>query len=127
VKTPKRFAYWVIVAGAQPTAFRSRYVDDLVPTLKQLQRTQPTAELRWFERGRFWLSPAAAKAASRAKRATARDRDADWRPGGVHKDPRARFKLTRDEKRAKFKRRSTGSTRASAARRAKVKTPRGSK
>jgi hypothetical protein len=30
-------------------------------------------------------------------------RGRDWRPGGVHKDPRDRFKVPRDVKRARFK------------------------
>jgi hypothetical protein len=31
------------------------------------------------------------------------DRGRDWRPGGEHKDPRDRFKVPRDVKRARFK------------------------
>jgi len=100
-------ALWVIVSGASPTAFRSRYRDDLVPTLKQLQRTQPDTRLLWFERNRFWDSPEAARAALAAYRTNkkAPDRGTDWRPGGEHKDPRAKYQLTRDEKRARFKQR----------------------
>lgn len=100
-------AIWVIVSGASPTAFRSRYRDDLVPTLKQLQRTQPDTRLLWFERNRFWDSPEAARAALAAYRSNkkAPDRGTDWRPGGEHKDPRAKYQLTRDEKRARFKQR----------------------
>ena len=30
-------------------------------------------------------------------------RGRDWRPGGAHKDPRDRFKVPRDVKRARFK------------------------
>jgi hypothetical protein len=30
-------------------------------------------------------------------------RPKDWRPGGEHRDPRARYQLTRDEKRRRFK------------------------
>lgn len=102
----KRFAYWVIVAGAQPTSFRARQAEDLLPTLRQLQRTQPTAELKWFERGRFWHSKEAAAAAARDRRKPA-GRGPDWRPGGSHADPRARYTLTRDQKRARFKRNLT--------------------
>jgi hypothetical protein len=29
----------------------------------------------------------------------------DWRPGGSHKDPRARYEISRDEKRARYKKR----------------------
>ena len=53
----KNFCCWVIVVGNQPTAFRAREAEDLVPTLKQLQRTQPDVEMRWFERNRSTLGP----------------------------------------------------------------------
>jgi hypothetical protein len=98
-----RHAYWVILVGATPTAFRSSTRDVLVPTWRQLQRTQPDVTLRWFERGRLWESPEAARFGLRAKPPAAERRRADWRPGGDHRDPRARFELTRDQKRARFK------------------------
>ena len=50
-------------------------------------------------------------AGSRARRSTSAERrpprrgKRDWRPGGDHVDPRAQFKVTRDEKRARFKER----------------------
>jgi hypothetical protein len=114
MSTPHRC--WVILVGTVPTSFRAKEREDLVPTFKQLQRTQPEVTLRWFERGRVWENPDAARAASllaaeAAKvRRPRRDpelgppRGKEWRPGGEHKDPRARFELTRDQKRAKFKR-----------------------
>lgn len=102
-------SFWVIVAGNTPTAFRSRFRDALLPTLRQLQRTQPDADLRWFERGRMWASAEEARAARSAERQArdgrSRERGPDWRPGGSHEDPRARFKLTRDQKRARFRKR----------------------
>ncbi len=98
-----RHAYWVILVGATPTAFRSSTRDVLVPTWRQLQRTQQDVTLRWFERGRLWESPEAARFGLRAKSPDAEKRRADWRPGGDHRDPRARFELTRDQKRARFK------------------------
>lgn len=101
----KRFSCWVIVAGAQPTAFRARRAEDLLPTLRQLQRTQPNVTLKWFDRGRFWDSPQAADEAFTARRRASAARDRDWRPGGSHVDPRAKYQLSRDEKRARFKRR----------------------
>jgi hypothetical protein len=101
----KRFCCWVIVAGAQPTAFRAKRAEDLLPTLRQLQRTQPNVALKWFDRGRFWDSPQAADEAFAARRRASAARDREWRPGGTHVDPRAKYKLTRDEKRARFKRR----------------------
>jgi hypothetical protein len=104
---PRRHGWWVIVARATPTAFRSKRRDTLVPTLRQLQRTHPDAALRWFDRGRLWESPAEASAALKAQRVRpkAPKRPGGWRPGGDHKDPRERYKLTREQKRARFKRR----------------------
>ncbi|HKW00409.1 MAG TPA: hypothetical protein VJN96_11320 [Vicinamibacterales bacterium] len=98
-------AFWVILAGAVPTAFRSPKREDLVPTLHQLQRTQQNVTLMWWDRGRVWESPEAARAALLEKRRQFSDRKDDWRPGGSHRDPRARYQLSRDEKRARFKKR----------------------
>jgi hypothetical protein len=100
----KRFCCWLIVSGGQPTAFRSRDAESLLPTLRQLQRTQPDSMLKWFDRGRLWTSPSEAEAALRARR-TGPSRGKDWRPGGTHVDPKAKYQLTRDQKRARFKRR----------------------
>jgi hypothetical protein len=116
----RRQGWWVIVARQKPTAFRARQRDLLIPTLRQLQRRHPDAALKWFDRGRFWDSPAEATAALRARRARKR-RPADWRPGGDHKDPRARFKLTREQKRARFRRRLRSGTTAGAKGRARGK------
>jgi hypothetical protein len=99
----KVFKYWVIIAGNTPTAFRSREQEPLIPTLKQLQRTQPNATLAWFERDRLWTSPEQAEENLARHRGLRRERGATWRPGGQHKDPKARVVLTRDQKRAKFK------------------------
>ena len=101
----KRFCCWVIVAGAQPTAFRSRHAEDLLPTLKQLQRTQPDVTMKWFDRGRFWDSQEAAEEAHLDRRRSSSGRGREWRPGGKHVDPRAKYDISRDEKRARFKRR----------------------
>lgn len=103
---PRRpHGYWVILAGNTPTSFRARTRDLLVPTFVQLQRTQPDVSLKWFERSRIWTSPAEALAALLAQRHQPRRREhpPDWRPGGDHKDPRKRFELSRDQKRARFK------------------------
>jgi hypothetical protein len=106
---------WVILAGNTPTAFRARTREVLLPTLHQLQRTQPNVSLRWFERNRLWTSQAEARDALRARRIERPDRRSNWRPGGEHKDPRERFELSRDEKRARFKKRALGqNTRRSA-------------
>jgi hypothetical protein len=101
----KFFRCWVIVDGTQPTAFRSRDAEDLIPTLKQLQRTQPDVTLMWFERGRLWRSPEDAQRALIERRRTPSGRGREWRPGGEHKDPKARPQVPRDEKRALFKKR----------------------
>jgi hypothetical protein len=101
-----RHAYWVIVTGQDATAFRARHAEDLLPTLKQLQRTQPDAVLKWFERSRLWRSPEEAATALKAPpRRPQPARGREWRPGGEHRDPRAKYQLTRDEKRARFKKR----------------------
>ncbi|MEO7191766.1 MAG: hypothetical protein ABI051_11995 [Vicinamibacterales bacterium] len=96
------------MTGSQATAFRSRYVEDLLPTLKQLQRTQPEATLKWFERERLWDSPEAAEEAGR-RVVRPRGRGPGWRPGGAHVDPRAKYDISRDEKRARFKKRMISS------------------
>ena len=101
----KRFCCWVIVSGGQPTAFRSRDTESLLPTLRQLQRTQPDSILKWFDRGRLWTSPEEARDALRDRRRAPSPRGRDWRPGGSHADPRAKYKLSRDQKRARFKHR----------------------
>jgi hypothetical protein len=100
-----RLACWVIVTDSAPTAFRAGTPEELLPTLKQLQRTQPDATLKWFSRGQLWESPLAAIEALRAKRKARHSPANSWRPGGAHADPRAKYQLTRDQKRARFKRR----------------------
>jgi 23S rRNA pseudouridine2605 synthase len=104
---PTRF--WVILIGKTPTSFHAKEREDLLPTLRQLQRTQKDVSLRWFERGKVWESPDAAEGAAKLAATEAREkRTKDWRPGGEHRDPKARFEMTRDQKRAKFKRDQRG-------------------
>jgi hypothetical protein len=87
---PPRFVYWTILIDGKPTAFRARDHEELLPTLNQLKRTNADVAMRWFAHGRLWDSPEAQRAAaSRPKVQEKRGRD--WRPGGDHKDPRARF------------------------------------
>jgi len=86
---PPRYAFWTILIDRQPTAFRAREQAELLPTLAQLRRTNDDVILKWFSRGRLWESPAE-ELAARAPRKEQRDRE--WRPGGEHKDPRARFR-----------------------------------
>jgi hypothetical protein len=84
---PPRFAYWTILAGGLPTAFRAADRDDLLPTFKRIQEKHPDAEMKWFARGRLWTSPEEAREhAARGKSFERRDRD--WRPGGDHRDRR---------------------------------------
>jgi len=103
-----RLACWVIVTGSSPTAFRAQEREELLPALKQLQRTQPDAVVKWFSRGKLWESPLEAIEALKAQRQARRPRNRDWRPGGEHVDPRAKYELTRDQKRARFKKRLAG-------------------
>src|SRR5687767_15709056 len=97
---PPRFAYWTIIVEGKPTAFRAQDRDELVPTFKQLQGKHPDAVMMWFARGRLWASPDEQRAAEH--RGGTERRKPDWRPGGEHRDPRARFDIPRDEKRRRF-------------------------
>jgi hypothetical protein len=111
---PAPHSFWVILIGKTPTSFRAKVREDLLPTLRQLQRTQTDVTLRWFERGKVWESPEAAIGAAKLAETEAREkRTKEWRPGGEHRDPKARFEMTRDQKRAKFKREQSDGGRAS--------------
>ena len=95
---PPRFAYWTILAGGLPTAFRSVDRDELMPTFQRLREKHPEAEMKWFARGKLWSSPEEARE-GRDERDSSRSRGAgdeaargrDWRPGGAHRDPRQKF------------------------------------
>ncbi len=92
---PPRFAYWTIILDDAPTAFRARDRADLLPTLRQLITRNPNATIKWFAHGKLWESPEEARAAfQRGKRDEAERarRSPDWRPGGRHEDPRAKFR-----------------------------------
>jgi hypothetical protein len=93
-----RSAYWTILIGTSPTAFRAREAAELQPTLVQLRRTQPDAVMKWFERGRVWASPEEAMDARRAERQASRTRSRDWRPGGTHVDVRLAYKRAKQSK-----------------------------
>lgn len=104
---PPRHHYWTIILEGKPTAFRAHTEEELVPTLRQLQAKHPDAVMKWFARGRLWDSQEIERADSTAKRRphaapAGERRPRDWRPGGEHKDPRDRFKISRDEKRRRF-------------------------
>jgi hypothetical protein len=87
---PPRFAYWTILIDHAPTAFRARNAEELLPTLNQLKRTNRDVVMKWFSGGKLWESPRAAQEARRRPKPT-ETRGADWRPGGQHKDPRAKY------------------------------------
>jgi len=89
---PPRYAFWTILIDGKPTAFRARERDELVPTFQQLRRTNKDVVFKWFARGRLWETPEEAQAAQRAPKRTGDKRGSEWRPGGAHADPRARFK-----------------------------------
>jgi hypothetical protein len=102
---PPRHHYWTIILEGKPTAFRAHTPDELAPTLRQLQTRHPDTVMKWFARGRLWDSQEEERTAAVARRRAPREqRPRDWRPGGTHKDPRDRFKITRDEKRRRFAR-----------------------
>jgi hypothetical protein len=84
---PPRYAYWTIIAGGLPTAFRAAAREELLPTFQRIKEKHPDAQMKYFARGKLWESPEAARAAE--KRGGTRDRD--WRPGGNHRDPRQKF------------------------------------
>src|SRR5881628_968837 len=89
---PPRFAYWTILIDRQPTAFRARDQQELLPTFHQLKRTNKDVLFRWFARGRLWESQQQEQAARRQRSVKFETpRGADWRPGGTHRDPRSRF------------------------------------
>ncbi len=94
---PPRFAYWTILAGGLPTAFRATEREELLPTFQRLRERHPDAELKYFARGRLWNSREESQLAREAApKNPARGRA--WRPGGEHRDPRQRFD---DERKAK--------------------------
>src|SRR2546428_10958454 len=88
---PPRFAYWTILIDDKPTAFRARDQQELLPTLTQLKRTNQNVVLKWFAQGRLWDSPEAQRESWKKPKPAVERRGRDWRPGGDHKDPRARF------------------------------------
>src|SRR5687767_12782114 len=76
---PPRYAYWTILAGGLPTAFRAAKQEDLLPTFKRLKEKHPDAEMKWFARGKLWDS----QEDSRASFPPPRHGDRDRRPGNA--------------------------------------------
>src|SRR4051794_35877042 len=95
---PPRYAYWTILIDGKATAFRAKESEELLPTLNQLRRKNTDVALRYFSRGKLWDSPEQAQWATRNAHGSAEKRGADWRPGGTHKDPRARFDSKRKDR-----------------------------
>ena len=58
---PPRFAYWTILAGGLPTAFRATEREDLLPTFRRIQEKHPDAQMKYFARGKLWESREAAQ------------------------------------------------------------------
>lgn len=88
---PPRFAYWTILIDGAPTAFRARDRGDLLGISRQLGRRNSNVEVKWFSNGRLWNSPEEAREATKSSRERREPRGPDWRPGGKHEDPRARY------------------------------------
>jgi hypothetical protein len=129
---PPRFAYWTIIAGGLPTAFRATEQEELMPTFQRLREKHPDAEMKWFARGKLWESPEAARAntdrtrgavrqpaapgedsTTRAASPGGQSRGKSWRPGGEHRDPRQVFKDAKKDRNIrhraeKFARKSGG-------------------
>jgi len=98
---PPRHAYWTILIDQKPTAFRARDRDELLPTLHQLKRTNDDVVMRYFARGKLWDSPEQAQWAARHAQKPRERRGKEWRPGGQHRDPRARFEQQQRERNQK--------------------------
>lgn len=93
---PPRYAYWTIIAGGLPTAFRTAAREELLPTFQRIKEKHPDAQMKYFARGKLWESPEAARAADKRRDA----RSPDWRPGGDHRDPRQKFIDTKKKRNA---------------------------
>lgn len=88
---PPRYAYWTILIGNEPTAFRAGSQEDLLPTFKRLQLKNPDAKMMWFQNGKLWGSRLEAQEAMRERGERGRSSDPkqsgfrarkkiEWRP-----------------------------------------------
>ena len=111
---PPRYAYWTILAGGLPTAFRAADRDELLPTFRRLHERHPDAVMKWFARGRLWDSPEAAREVRRPPR---EPRGRDWRPGGEHRDARQKFRDARKDRNLRARREKFANKRRADARR----------
>ncbi len=78
---PPRYAYWTIIAGGLPTAFRAADRDELMPTFHRIKEKHPDAQMKWFARGKLWESPEAARV-TRVRRTGFRDQGSGTRDQG---------------------------------------------
>ena len=98
---PPRYAYWTIIAGGLPTAFRAADRDELMPTFTRLREKHPDAEMKWFARGKLWASPEAARVPREPRedgeraRGGGRERPRAEQPGGRAPDVRRDRERTR--------------------------------
>jgi len=116
---PPRFAYWTILAGGLPTAFRTSTREELLPTFHQLKKKYPDAEMKWFAKGKLWESPEDVQLATnkRSNTTSGTVKGKEWRPGGEHRDPSQRYKeakTARNQKRrqARWERRAEVDTKS---------------
>src|SRR5882672_1769925 len=78
---PPRYAYWTIIAGGLPTAFRAADRDELLPTFQRIKDKHPDAQMKYFARGKLWESQDAARAAQARGGARNRGGERHARPG----------------------------------------------
>jgi len=114
---PPRYAYWTIIAGGLPTAFRAADRDELMPTFQRIREKHPDAQMKWFARGKLWESPDAARVRRDENRGgdrrggrwehDQRGQPADHRRAGPrpNQHPRDRPPLSDEARRAKPQRR----------------------
>src|SRR3954471_17518506 len=94
---PPRFAYWTIIAGGLPTAFRAAERDELLPTFTRLKEKQPDAEMKWFARGKLWASPEEARHDTDRRRQDPRGGDRRDSRGGSDAAPLDRARGVRGD------------------------------
>src|SRR6266850_3195853 len=78
---PPRYAYWTIIAGGLPTAFRAADRDELLPTFQRIKDKHPDAQMKYFARGKLWESQDAARAGQTRGGARNRGGERHARPG----------------------------------------------
>jgi hypothetical protein len=95
---PPRYAYWTIIAGGLPTAFRAAEREELLPTFQRIREKHPDAQMKWFARGKLWESPEAARVRHDEGRGR---RPFGDRPAGDPRDRRRGSALSDEARRAK--------------------------